>query len=400
MDSLSDDLNNAIDWLYSTQMFGIKLGLDNITRLLKEAECFPSGRTKVVQVVGTNGKGSTCAFLESLAQAHGLRTGMFTSPHLIHFRERIRVHGVEISDTELSEHLNYFKKLVADWDPHPTFFELSVAIAMRHFLRHRCELIILEAGMGGRLDATTAIPKDLVLVTPIGMDHQQHLGDNLTKIAEEKAAVMRKGTPCISSPQTEEARKTLLQIAGETRCPIDFITQPILGLPIALPGEHQAWNAHLAIEGLTAILGPASLRYDSVRNGLSQVSWRGRFQIIENGDRVTVLDCAHNVPAAEALVTQWKSEFQDKKCHLIFGAASDKNIPSILELILPLANSVEVYTLANSRGETTENLKEAVSKIAPNLQCKELTNLTDHSQSERLLVVGSVFLVGEWLEHV
>ena len=140
---MSSDLSPALDWLYSSQMFGIKLGLENITRLLRESECFPPHRTKVIQVVGTNGKGSTSAFMESVAQAHGLRVGLFTSPHLIHFSERMRVNGLNIPDQELTEHLLFFKALVADWDPHPTFFELSLAVAMRHFISSQCELIIL-----------------------------------------------------------------------------------------------------------------------------------------------------------------------------------------------------------------------------------------------------------------
>ena len=390
-------LSEGVDWLYSTQMFGIKLGLENITRLLRESNCFPTSRTKVVQVVGTNGKGSTSAFLASLAQSHGLRTALFTSPHLTQFNERMRINGVDISDDELSEHLQYFKNLVADWDPHPTFFELSLAIAMRHFLRHRSELIILEAGMGGRLDATTAVPKDLSLITPIGLDHQQYLGETLTEIAGEKGATMRKDTPCFSAPQEQEALLELRKIASEVRCPIDFIEEPFTGIRLGLEGEHQAWNAALALEGLTSILGTGSLRYDSVKAGLQNVRWPGRFQVIAQGDQSIILDCAHNTPAAEALVKQWRARFGDQKAHLIFGAAQDKNIQGVLELVLPLCKSVAVYKLQNPRGETTQNLKTLVTTIAPDLPCQELDTLPTDEATGLTLVLGSVFLVGEWL---
>ena len=395
---MSSDLSPALDWLYSSQMFGIKLGLENITRLLRESECFPPHRTKVIQVVGTNGKGSTSAFMESVAQAHGLRVGLFTSPHLIHFSERMRVNGLNIPDQELTEHLLFFKALVADWDPHPTFFELSLAVAMRHFISSQCELIILEAGMGGRLDATTAVPKDLAVITPIGLDHQQYLGDTLSLIAAEKAAIMRQDIPCVSAPQEREAALTLQQVASQTRCPLEFVSAPFSGLPLGLAGEHQAWNAALALEALNTLLGAGNLRYDSVQAGLEQVQWLGRFQVIQGEDSVTVLDCAHNVPAAQALVAQWQAQFGDQKAHLIFGAAADKNISDVLSLLLPLCSSVEVYKLQNPRGESTENLQAIVQELAPDCPCAPLECLAEAQEAPLRLVVGSVFLAGEWLD--
>ena len=147
----------ALDWLYSTQLFGIKLGLDNPRRLLREYLAYPPGQTKVIHVAGTNGKGSTCAFMESVARATGTRTGLFTSPHLVHYGERIRVSGLEITEDEIASHLTALRDLVAEWEHHPTFFELTLAVAMRYFSERSCELVILETGMGGRLDATTAV---------------------------------------------------------------------------------------------------------------------------------------------------------------------------------------------------------------------------------------------------
>ena len=156
----------AIDWLYSTQFFGVKLGLANPKRMLREYLAFPPPRTKIIHVAGTNGKGSTCAFIDSVARAAGTRTGLFTSPHLVRYSERIRVAGMEITEDEISRHLTALRALVTDWDPHPTFFEISLALALRHFSERNCELVILETGMGGRLDATTAVPAD-VAVTPV-----------------------------------------------------------------------------------------------------------------------------------------------------------------------------------------------------------------------------------------
>jgi len=177
----------ALEWLYSTQLFGIKLGLDGPRKLLREFLAFPTHRTQVIHVAGTNGKGSTCAMIDSLGRSLALRTGLFTSPHLVDYRERIRVSGGEITEERTAQLLSELKDLVSDWDHHPTFFELTLALAMRHFRESNCELIILETGMGGRLDATTVVPADVCVLTPIALDHTKWLGLTITEIAQEKA---------------------------------------------------------------------------------------------------------------------------------------------------------------------------------------------------------------------
>ena len=163
----------ALDWLYSTQTFGIKLGLEGPTRLLREFLAFPSHRTKVIHVAGTNGKGSTCAMIDALGQGLALRSGLFTSPHLIDYRERVRVNGLEITEEKTARLLSELREIVADWEQHPTFFELTLALGMRHFRDSDCDLIVLETGMGGGLDATTAIPADVCVLTPISTRSHQ-----------------------------------------------------------------------------------------------------------------------------------------------------------------------------------------------------------------------------------
>ena len=197
--------SEALEWLYSTQFFGIKLGLENPKRLLREYLAYPPRRTKVIHVAGTNGKGSTCAFIESVARATGTRTGLFSSPHLVRYNERIRVSGVEIDDDEIASHLTALRELVAEWESHPTFFELSLALALKHFSERGCELVILETGMGGRLDATTAVPADVAVLTPISLDHQQWLGETIAEIAAEKAAIIVPRKKVFSSPQLAPA---------------------------------------------------------------------------------------------------------------------------------------------------------------------------------------------------
>lgn len=183
----------AIHWLFGTQLFGIKLGLEGPRHLLKEFLAFPKHGIKVAHVAGTNGKGSTCAMMDRVARACGKRTGLFTSPHLIDYRERMRVSGELISEKRCAELLTDARAVCEKLETHPTFFEITLAVAMRWFNECDCELIILETGMGGQLDATTAVPADVCVITPIGMDHTQWLGDTLGKIAAEKAGIFPRG---------------------------------------------------------------------------------------------------------------------------------------------------------------------------------------------------------------
>ena len=277
----------AIDWLFATQMFGIKLGLDGARHLLKEFLAYPAHGTRVIHVAGTNGKGSTCAMIESIARACGQRCGLFTSPHLIDFRERIQVAGGQIPQDTCAAMLTELRDLCARMDPHPTFFEISLALAMRWFRERGCELIVLETGMGGRLDATTAVPADICVITPIGLDHMQYLGGTLAAIAAEKAGIFVTGKPVVAAAQADVVRSVLEKEANEARAPLEFVAEPLLGYPIALAGSHQQWNAALAVTALHRLGLP--LHTDSVRHGLAHLAWPGRFEQIRPG---VVLDGA------------------------------------------------------------------------------------------------------------
>ena len=310
----------SIDWLFSTQLFGIKLGLDGPKRLLKEYLAYPAFGVKVIHVAGTNGKGSTCAMIDSMARAAAYRTGLFTSPHLIDFRERIRVSGVEIPEDACAAMLTELRELCGALDPHPTFFEIALVLAMRWFRERDCELIILETGMGGRLDATTAVPADVCAITQVALDHMQWLGDTVEEIAREKAGIFVEGKPAISAPQQETVAKVLEKEANERRTPLSFIDAPLTGYPVALPGQHQRWNAALAVE----CLHTAGIRLDFgvVQHGLSAVRWPGRFEQMEHGGREIVLDGAHNPEGAAVLAETWREQFRERKAALVFSVVA------------------------------------------------------------------------------
>ena len=386
----------AIDWLFSTQMFGIKLGLEGPRRLLKEALANPAHGVRVVHVAGTNGKGSTCAMVDSVARAAGIRTGLFTSPHLVDFRERIRVNGVEIPEDECAALITGMRGICADLDPHPTFFEITLAVAMRWFRACECELIVLETGMGGRLDATTAVPADVCAITPIGLDHMQWLGDTLGAIAFEKAGIFLEGVPAVSSPQEPEARRVLEMEANERRTPLRFIEAPLEGYGIGLPGRHQAWNAALALECLH-LLG-VRLHYEVVRHGLESVRWPGRFEIRSHGGIPLVLDGAHNPHGAAALARTWMERFGNRKARLVFSAVASKDIGGILGELLPLAEEVHLCPVDTPRAVPVAELAACLPAGFPAVAHPDAVSALAAATSAGglpVLVAGSLFLIGE-----
>lgn len=383
----------AIEWLFSTQMFGIKLGLDGPRHLLKEYLAYPAHGVKVIHVAGTNGKGSTCAMIDSIARACGYRCGLFTSPHLIDYRERIRVSGGEIPEESCAVMLTELRALCERMDQHPTFFEITLVLAMRWFRLRECEIIVLETGMGGRLDATTAVPADVCVITPVGLDHMQYLGNSLKEIAKEKAGIFVSGKPAISSPQEPEVRQVLEKEANEMRSPLEFIEEPLLGYPMALAGEHQTWNAALAANALYRLGIPLSA--DSVGYGLSHVSWPGRFETIRPG---IILDGAHNPHSANVLANTWRGCFPGKKAALVFSAVSGKDIAGILETLAPIASRIFFCPIDTPRAVQVDDLAGFLPVDSPpheTFQTLEAALSAALAHEGPALVAGSLFLVGE-----
>lgn len=376
----------ALDWLYSTQTFGIKLGLEAPTRLLREFLAFPSHRTKVIHVAGTNGKGSTCAMIDALGQGLALRSGLFTSPHLIDYRERVRVNGLEISEEKTAELLTELREMVADWEDHPTFFELTLALAMRHFRDSKCDLIVLETGMGGRLDATTAVPADVCVLTPVSLDHTKWLGSTIEAIAREKAAIAVRGKPFLSSAQEPEAEKAIRQVTNQIQAPLEFITSPLLGYTIALPGHHQKHNAALACEAMVA--AGYHLTFDLVQHALQHVRWPGRFE--RASDRL-ILDAAHNPHAAEALVETWSLEYPKQKAVIIFGAVEDKATTEVLAALSQIASEFHFVPVNSARGLPPESHKVDL----PATVHQDLPSALAAAENQLTLITGSLFLLGE-----
>ncbi len=351
----------ALAWLYSLQRFGIKLGLENIRRLLAELPVDLRG-TRVIHVAGTNGKGSVCAMIDSICRAQGYRTALFISPHLVTFRERIRVNGEMIFEDAVANGLTLIRDLIADWDPHPTFFEVTTALALKYFAEAKLDIVILETGLGGRLDATNAVQSDVSAIAPIDFDHEKWLGDSLEKIATEKAGIIKSNIPVVCSSQQIEAEKVIRARAAECEAPLQFVTESYDCSPIALPGQHQKQNAAVAIAAIHA----ANIDIDdkAIARGLATVECPARFQ---KWDERTIIDGAHNPSAARVLAKTWREIFSDQRATLILAVLSDKNLRGICEELVPIASSVLLPKIRSERAAPPETLAKVLSSITPSL---------------------------------
>jgi dihydrofolate synthase/folylpolyglutamate synthase len=393
----------ALTWLYSLQRFGIKLGLENIDRLLEELSksgVLQAAPWKVIHVAGTNGKGSVCAMIDSICRTQGYRTGLFTSPHLVTFRERIRANGDMISEEAVADGLTSIRNLIANWDPHPTFFEVVTALALKHFSDTKVEIAILETGLGGRLDATNAIQSDVSVITPIDFDHEKWLGKTISEIAAEKAGIIKLGVPVVSAPQRVDAEKVIQARAAECHVPVDFAIKPYDETPIALAGANQKQNAALAIAALRAV--KIDIDNSAIVQGLTRIEWPARF---ERWDERTIIDGAHNPAAARVLVGTWREIFGDRRAALVLAILSDKNLRGICEALAPISKFALLPKIRSERAATPEELAKVLSDITPPLPYS-ITQSVDQAlalaraKPNPILITGSLHFAGEVLAHL
>jgi dihydrofolate synthase/folylpolyglutamate synthase len=349
----------------------------------------------VLHVAGTNGKGSVCAVAERILRDAGVKTGLFTSPHLVTYRERIRVNGTMIPEEGVARELTRLRERVAEWENHPTFFELSLALAMRHFRDENCEVIILETGMGGRLDATNAVQSDVSVITPIGLDHQQWLGETIREIAGEKAGILKREVPVIIGELHPDARDIVGRRAMELGIPCIEAHPLPDDWEMGLKGPHQRDNAALAVEAACR-LEDKRLTLEGIRQSVATAHWPGRFQMLRPD---LIVDGAHNPAAAAVLRQTWIAEFGTEKAHLVFGAVATKDVAGIFRELLPIIDSVTFVPVKSERRLSVEEMEasllEAGGGDLPVFLAETLAEAID--QSGKVLVAGSLFLVGQAL---
>ena len=384
----------SVRFLYSlgNELKTAKFGLETIGILL-EALGNPHRGTKFIHVAGTNGKGSTCAMIESGLRASGVRTGLYTSPHLISPTERIQLNGVPISEDQFAEAFEEVHRAANHMPVHPTYFETVTAMAFVIFARE-AEMVVLETGLGGRLDATNVVTPQLSVITPIDFDHQNFLGNTLSEIASEKAGILKPGIPAVTAPQLPEAMAQLephrpLRVTTEwpfknlevTRTGSTFEAGPYrLRCPLA--GAHQAENARTAAMALDSLgVHP---------QGIEQARWPGRLEQIAPG---IIVDGAHNPAGCRALAAYVRQFYADEPCQLIFGAMRDKAVEEMAAILFPLFDEVILTTPNQSRALPAEEMAAMVHH--PKLRVTR--NLTEAQAliTGTAFISGSLFLVGE-----
>jgi dihydrofolate synthase/folylpolyglutamate synthase len=305
-----------------------------------------------------------------------------------------------ISEDAVADGLTKIRDLIADWDPHPTFFEVTTALALKHFGDAKVDIAILETGLGGRLDATNAVQSDVSVITPIALDHEKWLGHTLAKIAGEKAGIIKRGVPVVSATQQPEAEQVIRARAAECGSPVQFINGTYKGSPVALRGNYQKQNAAIAIAAIHA--ANIHLGEKAIVRGLAAIEWPARFQ---KWDERTIIDGAHNPGAARILAQTWREVFGDQKATLVLAVLSDKDLRGICEALAPIAESVLLPKIRSERAALPEELTRVLSNITPSLlysitpTIREALTLA-RAKPNPILITGSLHFAGEVLAHL
>src|SRR6266849_630263 len=408
-------------------------------RVLLAALGHPENRFPTVLVAGTNGKGSTAATLASILQASGLKTGLYTSPHLVRINERIRLDGKPIGDDDfamLHDGVDRTaERLVGEGDLpwHPSFFEMLTAMCCEYFARSRPDLAVLEVGMGGRLDATNVVEPRLSIITDIALDHQKYLGETVGEIAREKAGIIRPGGIVVTLPQLPEANdaigNTILDVGARAvnavpyvppvspgssqwpvasgqwqRYPLDVMGAQIM-VESPLVGRHQLRNVALAIAAAEELhnQGFAQITANTIERGVRETRWPGRFQVVPATDGVPeiVLDVAHNPAGAWALRSTLSAAYEDRPITMVFGVMRDKAVSEVAEILFPSAEQVVRTQATTPRSATPVEAGQAASRVE--IDTREASDVKSAlAEAGRIagpgglvVVTGSIYIVGE-----
>lgn len=404
----------TLAYIYGLGRFGMRPGLERITALLNALDN-PQERIKTIHVAGTNGKGSTAAFLSSILTCAGYKVGLFTSPHLFRFTERIRINGTEIKEEEV---MRLAERVKAAAPATATFFEIVTAMAWLHFSGQNVDLAIMEVGMGGRFDATNAASGIMSVITPVSLDHCEYLGKTLAEIAFEKAGVVKPGRPLVTSNQTDEALAVIgLQCAKLSSpmfvCGKDFsgcweddglkyqgLKTELSGLKPGIAGRYQADNAVCAL-AVAELLGGAGFHLPAkvLRKGIEKATWPGRMEIVGKAPRI-LLDGAHNSAGGEALAEALQ-DFPHDRLILVAGIMADKDAEGILAPLFPAAE--RVYAVSPNLDRALPSDRLAAFCRARKVPCTDAGTVAAGLEQAKkaagshdlILVCGSLFTVGE-----
>ena len=403
---------DAIEFLYSLRLFGAKFGLENTLQLAASVG-HPEKKLRFIHVAGTNGKGSTCAMLESIYRAAGLRTGMFTSPHLVSFAERIQVNRRWIAEPDVVRLVEDLRARIAGLSfshgQGPTFFEFITVMALMYFAEQNCELVLWETGLGGRLDATNIVTPLASVITNIGIEHSEWLGDTYEKIAAEKAGIIKPGVPLVTAAEPGKGLEVIAAAARERRAPLTVVDSTsanhslLKNIDLPLHGPHQRINAATALATAGVLQGHIRVGNSALSRGLGSVRWRGRMERVQKSPgQIMLLDGAHNPAGAQALAVALEAEFPGARPTLIFGVFRDKDSVSMCRSLVSAAGRVVLTRVQSDRSEDPEKLARACREVNPRVPiqvCESLERALENVAGDPLVVIaGSLYLVGEAME--
>ena len=417
--------NEALNFISESHKFGMRLGLDNMKRLL-ELLGNPQEKLNIIHVAGTNGKGSTCSFISTILVECGYKVGLYTSPYLETFTERIRINNENIPEEKVANIISLIKEkidiMIKEGYEYPTEFEIVTAMAFYYYFIENTDYVVLEVGLGGRYDATNVIDKSLVsVITSISLDHTGILGDTLEKIAYEKAGIIKENGTVFVYNQTDIVKNVIKEVCNKKNAKyieVDFDDVIIKksdinyqsfdykkykDIKINLIGEHQIKNSILALNVVEFISDNVNL--DIIKKGIDKTKWAGRIEKLSKSP-LFIIDGAHNEDGAKSLQKVLDKNLKDKNMTLIIGMLEDKDIDTVLEILIPYFNKVITTTPNNTRAISCDKLKDRVYKYNKNVTSmqqieKAVEYVLENSKKDDVIIcAGSLYMIGEVRKEV
>ncbi|MGL4665302.1 MAG: bifunctional folylpolyglutamate synthase/dihydrofolate synthase [Clostridium butyricum] len=418
----------AMEYISNVGMFGSNYGLERTHRLL-ELLGSPQNKLKLIHIAGTNGKGSTTSMISKVLIGMGFKVGMYTSPYLEVFEERIQINGVNIPKDKLIDNLENVKyavsKVIEEGYEHPTEFEIITALMFLYFYNEKIDYGVIEVGLGGRLDSTNVMIPKVSVITSISMDHINILGNTIEEIAKEKSGIIKDDVPVILYPQKKEAEDVILKAAHNNNSKVyyvktddgnlkeidyDNITQNvqvnglngIYNVNLPLLGEHQILNLCVAIKAVEVLCQVEKIQYNKeiIEESLKDVKWIGRLETL-NRNPLIVIDGAHNIDGIRVLKNNIRKYFKYNKMYLLLGILADKQVDEMIKEITPMAEKIFALTPHSDRAELSEDLKREIEKVNQNVEAFDDYNeaineaLKVAEDDDLILVSGSLYMIGD-----
>ena len=418
--------DESIEWLYSFEKFGIKLGLERIIHICKKLGD-PEKNLKIIHVGGTNGKGSVCRFLQSILSLNGYKVGVYTSPHLQRFSERFLIDNKEISQNDVALLSEKIKPIIDEMVKNnytPTFFEIVTAMAFQYFSDIKVDYAIIEVGLGGRYDATNIVDPIITVITNVSLEHQNILGKNIEDIAFEKAGIIKKSIP-VTTATDGKTLDIIQKVATENNSPITIVDnsswkktsggvdwQGFLingslkdyNVKTLIPGEFQGKNIAVSLSTIETLqMNGIYITDESIIEGIEKTTNPGRMEIV-SFEPIILLDGAHNIDGIKSLKKTLKDDFVYERLNLVFGILSDKNVQEMLDIITPIADTIILTKSHNNRACSPSKLKEMITERDV-VVMDEISKAIDYAKKisnkqDLICITGSLFTVGESKDYL